>query len=138
MIDNLLSKYIMDKNRVVVALVVVVSIVVVAMLYVLFTSSREDVTEEENIQSFEEGYGFDIDNDIDNRKEDEKSVGIIIKNEEVNVDLDKKSDIQKTESKSVTKNTESPETGPGSIAAIIALVLATISAIFVYKKMQQQ
>jgi len=121
----------MDRNRAVIALIVIVFVIVIAMLYVLFTSSRKNTTNLENLQTFEEGYAFDIDNDINNRTEDEEKVLIT---ETITKKDNEPSKKTEPESKTIAKINESPETGPGSIAVIIALVLGMISAGVVYKK----
>jgi mevalonate kinase len=128
----------MNKNRAIVVLVVGVFVIVFSMVYVIFSSNKKDVVEVVDVQTFEEGHIFDIDNDINNRTEDE-----IV--EELNDDIivgtaEKIEDKENTPQKVViipetsTTIESSPKTGPGSSAAVMALVFGAVSAGVVYKK----
>jgi len=127
----------MDKNRVVIVLVVIVFLIVASMLYVIFASNKQDITEVADVQTFEEGYTFDIDDNINDRAENEmknKSDDLIIETTTEKDNGDNKSQKTDSVSKVVTTTESSPETGPGSTAAVIALALGIISAGVVYKK----
>jgi len=118
----------MDKNRAVVALIVIVFVIVVAMLYVIFASDRKNTPEAEETQTSEEGYTFDIDNEIDNHIQEEEGDMII---EATTTKEDK--DVKLSSEVLVTSG-DSPETGPGFVVAMVALALGSISAGVVYKK----
>ncbi len=131
----------MNKNRAVVALVVIVFVVVISMLYVIFTSNRRSDTEVADVQTtFEEGHIFDIDNDINKRAENELNESEV-KLDDLIVQAETKENIVKNnsqETKIISKKTVtatgSPKTGPGSMAAVLAVVFGTISAGAVYKR----
>jgi len=128
----------MNKNRAIVALVVVVFVIVFSMVYVIFSSNKKDVTEVANVETFEEGHVFDIDNDINNRTED--NIAEKLNDDVIIGTAEKNEDIKNTSQKAVmipeisTTIESSPKTGPGSSAVAIALVLGVISAGVVYKK----
>ena len=131
----------MNKNRAVVALVVIVFVVVISMLYVIFTSNRRGIEEVSDVQTaFEEGDTFDIDNDINERAENELNESEIKSDnltEQTEIKQNNvKNNLQKTKAIS-EKNaivTNSPKTGPGSMTAVLAVVLGTISAGAVYRR----
>ncbi len=131
----------MNKNRAVVALIVIVFVIVISMLYVIFTSNRRGIEEAPDVQTaFEEGDTFDIDNDINERAENElneseiKSDNLTEQTEIKQNNVKNNSQKTKTISKKNAIVTNSPKTGPGSMATVLAVVLGTISAGAVYKR----
>ncbi len=127
----------MNKNRAVVALVVIVFVVVISMLYVMFTSNRRGIEEVSDVQTaFEEGDTFDINNDIKRVENELNESEIKSDNLTVQTEDNVKNNLQKTKaiSKKNATVTNSPKTGPGSMTAVLAVVLGTISAGAVYKR----
>ena len=128
----------MDKNRAIIALVVIVFVIVASMLYVIFASDKKNAPEAGESQTFEEGYTFDIDNEIEDDGAGEKTdvaVESFTEKDGDNEEVQENEAVQKPDTgvAAVISN-DSPETGPGSIAAMIAVALGTISAGIVYKK----
>ena len=130
----------MDKNRAIVALVVIVFLVVVSMLYVIFVSKKKHAVQTAQVQTFEEGSEFDIDNDISNVIEDEQKDDLdaeviaeiaSVKKDEIKKETQRN---QVPPKKAVAISGKSPKTGPGSTVPVLALAMSAISAGIVYKK----
>jgi cytoskeletal protein RodZ len=126
----------MDKNRSIALMVLIICIIVGVFLYFVFrpNTSNEMIQEDtsnqsEDVANYVEAEDWEsiMNNaqDVEEYMENAVPQDSIVQNSEVEIN-------EKTIDLEVVKS--SPETGPGSIALLIAIVIATIFSFVVYKK----
>lgn len=123
----------MNKGSGTIIAIIVVCIVAAIVIY-FFARTNSKPENEEHLQNNESEYIFDINADgtIEGEEGVEYKNGTHISTEELkNIDVVKTS-VSDTELQK--NNNESPTTGPGSVAMAIAVVVAAISAVVIYKK----
>ena len=136
----------MDKNQSVMMMIVAIFVIVGIFIYFVFASNKQNTAEES--QEVANSYSIDIDgevidyidsestqeyNDINLGETSINAIDSIVEQKSVNNNT-REDVLITTGETSVTTDVSSPQTGPGSVAILIAMIVSVVSTTFVYKK----
>ncbi|PID52594.1 MAG: hypothetical protein CR972_01160 [Candidatus Moraniibacteriota bacterium] len=134
----------MNKNQLVIALVIVVFVFACVFLYFVFRPYKND----NSVIVENEGQTYTFDVEMQNDTESDEIVAIVNEQRDDIVTIEelaktqqeKNDNIQKKHEKEIVNHSavnNSPETGPGVIAFIVALIAGGCGSIVAYKKMDK-
>ncbi len=121
----------MNKGNATIITIIGICILAAVVIYVYSHSKNNKQEATEQATEANEGYVFDVE-DLENNIKDEAQQAQ--QDEVATVQTSQKVVENTTTNNKIQYNNASPDTGPGSIALVIATISATLFALFVYKR----
>lgn len=127
----------MNKGSGAIIAIIVVCIVVAIVVY-FFARTNSKQENEEHLQNNESEYIFDInEEDVTGGEQTTGDQNVASEMQELSGQVKNNDAVEISVSSERSSTNESPATGSGSVVAVIAIVIATISAVVIYKKQER-